>query len=85
MSLSITDDFAFQQETADDNTVRWLSRSYKALMLACIFQCVFQLFLVVWAFTQCTTILGLSLSGKIFYADSFTCPFPGIEKLYPHN
>jgi len=85
MSMSAADDLKFQEEIASGKTTRWLSKSYKILVIICLFQLFIQIGLVIWIATQCTTILGISLSGQLFLTDSMTCPIPGVVKLYSHQ
>jgi len=83
--MSADADREFQEEIAVGSIVQWLSKSCRILMLVCIFQIIIQVGLVIWISMQCTTILGISLGGRIFYLDSLTCPIPGAPKLFPHS
>jgi len=85
MSMSAQADKEFQDEAARVNTLSWLSCSYRALILVCIFQLFVQIGLVVWIANQCTSVLGISLSGRLFQTDMLTCPTPGVAKLFPHR
>jgi len=85
MSLSAQADRKFQVDMAKANTLRWLTKSYRLLIILCIFQLFVQIGLIAWLASQCATVLGISLSGRLFQTDALTCPIVGVEKIFPHT
>lgn len=64
---------------------RWLSRSLLVMMVINAVLVVCLIGLIFWIGQQCTPINGLTLSGRLFPTDSFTCPDPAVAPLYPRK
>lgn len=73
---------AYFQELAARNTQRLLINTFTFLSGLSLVMSACSILLVVVLATQCTSILGLSLNGRIFETDSKSCPNPRVEPIY---
>lgn len=78
MSLENT----YFDDVVEDKSDLFLSRTLFALTVASSLAMVIQLYLVFSIITSCSTIYGLTISGKVFETDSYSCPNPTIPFLY---
>lgn len=60
-----------------------LTQSLLIIMLLNLVMVVVQIYLTFSILTGCSSIYGLTISGKVFEAYSFTCNNPDIPPIYP--
>ncbi|MDF8363294.1 MULTISPECIES: hypothetical protein [Achromobacter] len=78
-------DESFRRDLANKLSTRWLDKAESFLKWACLVGAVIKLILVCLIVTRCTPIYGLSISGKLFPTDSYTCPIPNVPRLFQHG
>ncbi|CUJ50644.1 Uncharacterised protein [Achromobacter sp. 2789STDY5608633] len=83
--MSYQPDESFRRDLANKLSMHWLGKAESFLKWACVVGVVIKLILVCLIVSRCTPIYGLSLSGKLFPTDSYTCPIPNVPKLFRHE
>lgn len=76
-------DHNYQKQMTEEVVQRWLTGLFTSLLKITVALLVLQVacfaYIVVF---RCSTIKGVSVSGRIFMTDSITCPNPDVVKLY---
>lgn len=73
---------SYYNDIMTDKKDAFLSYSLLTLVFLSVAVVAFQIYLVFTILTSCSTIYGLTISGKVFEADSFTCANPSVESVY---
>ena len=73
---------SYYEDALKDRVALFLTRSLFVFMVINVLLVCFQLYVVYSFVNDCTTIFGLTISGKVFETFSFTCNNPSIPAVY---